>query len=452
MEINLYDYQREAVDRMLGESSYILADEMGLGKTIEALAEVKAWSDTNGIDHSPHVLVVTPNSAKSVWAEHCTILLPHWSVVVVESKTRQADLRRYSAGFLIVHWEGLRLMPELAKVDWDFVIADEAHWIKNRKTQRTKALKRIKRVTYRRALSGTPLVNKPDELWSILHWLFPKGFKSYWSFYEEYVYYIEHPQFGYKIFISAKNVEKLQEALSNFTIRRLKKDVLKELPDKYYTTVRLELGQKQAKAYREMKKESLAWLESQDIETPLPAPTVLAQLTRLRQFACGYAEVAEDGSVLMSEPSNKLDALMDILTSTEDSIVVFSQFKQLIKLAAKRMAEAGISFELMTGDTPDSKRGEVIRNFQDGKYQVFMATVQTGGIGITLTAASKCVFLDRSWSPAVNLQAEDRLHRIGQKNAVQIVLLQSRGTVDEAVEQKLDFKWQMIRSILGDDK
>jgi SNF2 family DNA or RNA helicase len=152
----------------------------------------------------------------------------------------------------------------------------------------------------------------------------------------------------------------------------------------------------------------------------------------------------------MSEPSSKLDALMELVGNMGDEpVVVFSQFKQLIRLAERRMVDAGISHVTFTGDTPERERGGMIEDFQEGKVRVFLATIQAGGVGITLHHASTAIFLDKTWSPAQNLQAEDRLHRIGQENAVQIINIAATKTVDQVVESTLQRKARWFREILG---
>ena len=182
---------------------------------------------------------------------------------------------------------------------------------------------------------------------------------------------------------------------------------------------------------------------------PVPAPVAVAKLTRLRQFAAAFAYRDDEGKMRMAEPSCKLDALMELLEDTDEPLVVYSQFKQLIRMAEKRLDDEKISYVSLTGDTPNEARGELVQKFQSGQSRVFLATTRAGGVGITLHRASTVVFLDRSWSPADNLQAEDRLHRIGQKNAVQVIVIQSNGTVDREVEARLELKWSWIRSILG---
>ena len=194
----------------------------------------------------------------------------------------------------------------------------------------------------------------------------------------------------------------------------------------------------------------VAWVgENQD--QPLIAPVVIARLIRLQQFAAAYMEPAPGGEGWsMSEPSSKLDALMDILDDSNEQVVVFSQFKQLIHLANRRLEKAKIPFVEVSGDIGPSQRGENVRRFQDGTARVFTGTIAAGGVGITLTASSTVIFLDRGWSPFLNLQAEDRLHRIGQKNAVQVIDLMAHNTVDLGRAQRLEQKWQWIRELLGD--
>jgi SNF2 family DNA or RNA helicase len=442
--VTLYPYQQEAVERMIASDSFLLADEMGLGKTVSSLWEIRERGRTQGVNR---VLIVCPKSVISVWTDHIAWLLP--KAEVYSSAQTMKPLGEHIQ-FVVTNYEQVRIHNgAYMRVFWDYVVSDEAHYLKNRKALRTRATKRL-RAKYKRALSGTPMVNRPDELWSILNWLYPSRFKSYWKYFEYFVRYVQlvGPHGSYKKIVGPKNVDELKEILEPFMLRRLKRDVLKELPEKYYTHLRVEMSSQQRRAYEEMRKESLAWVGSHEDE-PVPAPMVVARLTRLRQFAAAYAYRDDEGNMRMSEPSCKLDALMELLEDTEEPIVVYSQFKQMIKMAEVRLAKAKIPFVSLTGDTPNSERGNLVQRFQTGKVRVFLGTTKAGGVGITLHRASTVVFLDRSWSPADNLQAEDRLHRIGQKNAVQVIIIQSDAKVDQDVEAKLDLKWSWIKTILG---
>lgn len=444
--VTLYPYQQEAVERMIASESFLLADEMGLGKTVCALWEVRERGRTQGVNR---VLIVCPKSVISVWQDHIEWLLPKAEVYSSAQEMIRA-LQGQHIQFVVTNYEQVRINNSAyMRVFWDYVISDEAHYLKNRTALRTKSVKRL-RAKYKRALSGTPMVNRPDELWSILNWLYPQRFRAYWKYFEYFVRYVQlnGPHGSYKKIVGPKNTTELKEILEPFMLRRLKRDVLKELPEKYYTHVRVEMSPQQKRAYEEMRKESLAWVGQHEDE-PVPAPMVVARLTRLRQFAAAYAYRDDEGNMRMSEPSCKLDALMELLDDTEEPIVVYSQFKQMIKMAEVRLAKAKIPYVSLTGDTPNVERGSLVEAFQSGKARVFLGTTRAGGVGITLHKASTVVFLDRSWSPADNLQAEDRLHRIGQKNAVQVIIIQSDAKVDEDVEKKLDLKWSWIRTILG---
>lgn len=446
----LFPFQAEDVTKLQEVPQVGIFNEMGTGKTYEAIAlDVIRRGQTK--HYNPKTLVVAPLSVLSSWEEHFNELRPDLKTNVINPKRRH-DFLSAGADVYIMHWEAVRLIPELIKKPWCHIIADEAHRAKNRKAQQTKALKRVPG-QFRTAVTGTPLINRPDELWSILNWLYPKAFTSYWRFFNRYVdSEIDYAQGGqYRKIKGPKNEAELQEMMSDFCVRRLKKDVLKDLPDKYYTSIWVDLTPSQRRSYDEMKKEMIAWVGA-NRDQALIAPVVIAQLTRLQQFALASVELEADGHAVLSEPSSKVDALMQILEDNPDEqVVVFTQFTGMIKLVEARLKKKGISYGLLTGDVSQQQRAENVRAFQEGKTNVFLGTIAAGGVGITLTAASTVIFLDRSWSPALNQQAEDRLHRHGQTNAVQVVDIMARGTVDLGRKQRLELKWEWIRKVLGDE-
>ena len=439
------------------QKSALIANDMGTGKTYEAIArdlEIRNRLDGYNEFASAGTLVIAPlTTLESTWQYHFEELtaLP---VTVVNPKDRDGSWTDYLAsgnGVFCAHWQALRLMPDLAEIPWLHVIADECHNAKNRKAQQTRALKAIRSIGWKTAMSGTPVVNRPDELWSILNWLWPERYRSYWRFYRQYVEsqvdYARGRRF--ERVIGPKNTSQLRQEISPFFVRRRKQDVLKDLPDKYYTKIGVDLDPQQRKVYNQMQKHMIAWIGEQEEEL-LAAPVVIAQLTRLQQFACAYADIDDDGRVTLIEPSSKLDALMEVLDETDGQVVVFSRFKRLVRLAAARLRERQISYVVLTGDTEQALRSQLVSRFQGGGARVFLGTIAAGGVGITLHAASTIVFLDRDWSPALNLQAEDRLHRIGQKNAVQVIDIVARNTVDLGRNQRLELKTTWIRQILGD--
>ena len=192
-------------------------------------------------------------------------------------------------------------------------------------------------------------------------------------------------------------------------------------------------------------------ISQEETTLPLVAPVVIAQLIRLQQLAAAYVSFDEEYNTILSEPSAKLDVLMQILEDNPDEqVVIFTQFKQLVRLACERFTRAGIPFSIITGDIKAKDRRTAVADFQNCKTRVFIGTIGAGGEGITLTAASTVIFLDRDWSPARNAQAEDRLHRIGQKEAVQVVDIMAKNSIDIARFKKLEMKKDWIRRILGD--
>jgi SNF2 family DNA or RNA helicase len=189
----------------------------------------------------------------------------------------------------IVHWQVLRLMPELADIEWFHVIGDECHALQNRKSKQTLAAKKLK-AYYKTGLSGTPAYDKPDDLWNILNWLYPKFWSSFWRYYNEHVLFVESN--GYRVIVGVHNVEKLQQEMSGFYLRRRKQDVLLDLPDKYYTEIQVPLDPKQKRAYDTMKRDMLAWVGENENE-PIAAPVVIAQLTRMQQFSDAFGELEQ---------------------------------------------------------------------------------------------------------------------------------------------------------------
>lgn len=474
--MKLYPFQMEAVNRFENTTSVLIADDMGLGKTVEAIALDlrRRTKQITGNQSQAKTLIVAPLSVLGAWEEHLQLLWPGTSVCVINPKNRQEliDKLKWTYCYYIIHWEALRLIEELRDVEWWHIIADEVHRAKNRKAQQTLGLKKLK-AKYKTGLSGTPADNNPQDLWSILNWLYPKQWTSFWSYTRYYVKIQTHNRGicmaegcggmhkqQFQKVCGVAHVDELMDAMKDYYIRRLKEDVINDLPDKYYTMRKVSLQPEQRRIYNQMRSDMLAWVGKHQHE-PIAAPIVIAQLTRLKQFALSYAKLAKvmrrkDGetrevlTVQLSEPSTKLDAVMEILADTTEQVVVFSESKQIINLLDLRLEKAGISHVLLTGDTSQPDRVANIDAFQSGRVQVFAGTIAAGGIGITLTAASTVIFLDRTWNPSQNRQAEDRLHRIGQKSAVQVIDLVARDTVDGGRLQMVRLKWEWLKTLLGD--
>lgn len=457
--MQLFPFQAEAVEKLRLVKSILIGDEMGLGKTIEAIA-IDLSRRADFPDLKLKTLVVCPLAMVSSWTKAWFQWAPDLRILPINNKDRSHFLSELTDDWhdvFICHWPALRLMPELNDVPWFHVIADEAHAMQNRNSKQSKALKEIP-AGYKSALTGTPAFDKPDDLWSILNWLYPRHWSSYWKYYNEHIMFTNFN--GYKTIIGVNNPQQLQKEMDGFYIRRRKEEVLTDLPDKYYTEINVDLLPQQAKAYKSMKENMLAWIGEHENE-PVVAPIVVAQLTRLQQFAVAFAEVREvvrrngesEYKMVLSEPSSKLNAVMDVIEAKNgEPVVVFSQFAQVIELLCARLAEKSISYGKFIGATPANERARIISNFQDRKIQVFAGTIAAGGVGITLTAASTIIFTDRSWSAALNLQAEDRLHRIGQKSAVQVIDIIANETIDAARIKIIQRKWKWIARLIGDSQ
>lgn len=475
--------QRAGIDFLTEHPHSLLADEMGSGKTVQAISTVYEYQlrlpdGGNPIDNPEeyNFLVVCPNSVTGVWERE----LRKWvgddvPITIIDAKTKPKRIAQLeqAQGWVIVNWEKLRIMPELAKRDWDAVIADESHRAKNRKAQQTKALWKLT-APVQLALSGTPIMNDPGELWPVLRWLRPEQYTSYWAFY--YNYTDEYT--GYKgrhVVLGVKNADALRFELSDKMVRRTKREIHADIPEKLPPDVReIPMKPKQAKLYEEAEK--AFWLEivqeaqerdaaegtdanvtairnimdapELDVETlRLMLPNSASRLVRQRQIATSPAVLGGP------DDSGKLDALIEIIEDEPDRpFVVFAWYKDTVRLIAERLRQKKISVETFTGDTPADHREQIAEDFQAGEFRVIVLTIMAGGVGIDLFRASTCIFVEQDWVPAINNQAIDRLHRKGQTDDVQAIFLQSRGTVDTGrIAPKNKLKEAIVTSILGDE-
>lgn len=329
------------------------------------------------------------------------------------------------------------------------LLVHNCHKIQERKTKTSIALKKIP-THFKTGLSGTPAYDKPDDLWSVLNWLYPKQWSSYWKYFDRYVLWVNYK--GYKEVIGVSNQDELQERIDSYYIRRKKEDVLKDLPPIYYTEHTVELDPKQKRAYNAMRDDMLAWIGERE-DQPVNAQVVIVQLTRLMQFACAFGEIDENGKVKLTDPSSKIDVIIDILLSTDEKVVVFSQFSKVIDLLCARLDKTKIMNSKYTGQTKPSDREKALENFIEGNSRVFACTLGAGGTGIDglQTVCNTGIFIDRDWSHSINNQAIGRLDRIGQKNPIQIIDIIADHTIDNKRIGDINFKWDMIKKLLGED-
>lgn len=431
--------QRTGVDFLHQAWDAVLGDDMGLGKTVQAIAALE-------LSDSYPALVVCPKSVKQTWADEYAKWAPHRDVLVA-SKPRDFTA---TPDVLVVNWESLRTHSRLAGYgsirltekdreekalnrDWAVVVADEAHRAKNPTAKQTRALWGIGRTARRRiAMTGTPVANEPQDFWSLLHFIAPDEWPSRSSFMDRYCLMTSALWGGVEVLgLRPDTKDEFYRAVDSRFLRRSKELVARDLPPKTYVTRETPMSSKQARAYKQMCDSQVAWLGDDAVAAFDP----LTVLTRQLQFAAAYAEVTGE-TVTLQDPSCKVDGVLDLLEDmpSSEQLVVFAQSRQLIDLCEVRLIKNGVTCGRVTGSENEQQRNAAVRRFQSGDLRVILLTLGAGSTGITLTSASTLCFLQRSFNQVDNLQAEDRVHRIGQAaETVTIVDLITPGTVEETV-------------------
>ena len=449
----LYDFQRVGTDFLSKTKGAILADDMGLGKTIQSIATV----DNIG---AKKVLVICPASLKLNWENEIEKWLPNTKTSVISgTKEKKLEKLKKDARFYIINYASIReksrakidgkwtkidnpIFKKLHSQKWGAVIFDEAHRIKNRKSQQTKAahklIKKGERVYH---LTGTPIMNSPEEIWSLLHSLDSQKFSSFWRFVNTHCEVWDNG-FGKEIG-GAKNPKEFRELLKPYMLRRVKEEVVEDMPDLTINQRWVELEDKQQKIYDQMEKRMVA--EFSEGET-VAAPIIISKIMRLKQISVSPQLIDQKKEY----KSAKINALFDIIDGAgEQKVVVFTQYQEAAKLVANKLEKQGIGYGMIHGGVDQDKRqGEVDRFQNDPNCKVFVATIKAGGLGITLTAGSIAVFLDKDWTPANNNQAIDRLHRIGQESNVTVVELLAKNTIEEYIEKMLEDKQETFDTLI----
>lgn len=471
----LRPFQRAGIKFLATAKQACCADDMGLGKTVQA---IKALEEIG--DESFPALIVCPNSMKFVWAEEYGTWAPWRRVVVINGSKKQRTeqitaLRDGEYDVAVINWEGLRghtriesyssirltdddkTEKELNDVPLKTIVADEAHRAKDPRAKQTRALWWLgKSAENRIALTGTPIANSPEDGWSIMRFVSPKEFPAKSRFIDRYALQSWNMFGGLEIVgLKSETKDELFSILDPRFIRRTKEAVLPQLPPKTYITRTVELPPKQRKAYDQLRKEMIAELDS----GILLATNPLTRLIRLLQLASAYGEISEDGKVILTDPSCKCDALLEVVEELGDQqAVVFAESKQLINLAAKRLQRAkphgpDIVVSVITGDVDPTTREIERQNFISKKSKIMLMTLATGGTGLSFPGCSTAVFLQRSFNAVYNLQAEDRIHGIGrgvEGEASTIIDIVSRDTAEERVHEVRAEKAEMSEEFVRD--
>lgn len=438
--------------------------EMGCYKTTTAL-----WLAEEliaGLPQSatrPSILYLSSRTGKTPVLEVLPFVLPDWQhhLIAADGLTFLNEHKNPTGPALYLgHYDLLQKRGRFAKVlyghKWSMVIADEAHKFKSPKTQTTRAVWKLQ-TKYKHLMTGSPFANNIGELYSLLHWLAPGEFQSYNEFISEYGIMTMNNT-GYEKLsnrIPTHKVSEVKGLIDRFGVRHTKMELFADLPDLYPPEkLTVDLNATQRRMYLEFRRDMEA--EDQYGEHIL-TPTELARLTRLRQLtaATPYKEDEYYDEQLkrvvyrirLEEPSSKLDALMEKLEDTGRPMVIFSCFNDPLHLLRKRLDKKKITYIHMEQKDGDITRAEKVGVFQKTNTQVFMAGIKLAGESITLTKADTVVFIDREWNPQRNEQAIARCWRPGQKNAVQVIYIEARNTVDQKVEADIFGKmvtWNQI--------
>jgi superfamily II DNA or RNA helicase len=451
LRAELRPYQKEGFDFLCHLTSLglggILADDMGLGKTLQTLTWLAWLREQHAADPKPS-LVICPASVLHNWRREAEKFTPGCKVLVLESGAARHNLRKQipQHDLIVTNYALLRRdLEELQKFDFRAVILDEAQFIKNPGAQVTTAVKQI-RSEQRLALTGTPIENRLTDLWSIVDFVQPGYLGSAAHFHDVY-----EPQGESEEGIAARRIarRRLSSRLRPLLLRRLKLQVAKDLPERIEQRRDCELDKEQRTLYLAELRRSRDQVMQTVAEKGIGQSKlqVLAALTRLRQICCHPRLVGSDAL------SGKTEALMELvvpLVERGEKILVFSQFVQMLKIIEAVCQTRQIPTHMLTGET--KQRQDVVNAFQaDDRAGVFLLSLRAAGTGLNLTTASYVILYDPWWNPAVEAQAIDRSHRIGQTRTVNAYRLIAPGTVEEKIWELQQRKSQTIADVLGEE-
>tara|TARA_R110001583_G_scaffold167907_1_gene320705 strand:- start:169 stop:1620 length:1452 start_codon:yes stop_codon:yes gene_type:complete len=465
-----YQHQLETLQESYHRNLFALFLEMGLGKSkilldnagilfeegkisglliVSPKGNLRNW-DVNEVNkHLPdrikrNVLVWQPN--------HTQKWLHDFKTMVNEPSEGQLNIFLVNVeAFATV--KACKFVEEFMVTHDVMMAVDESTTIKNPKAKRTKHLIKLAPLAdYRRILTGFPITKAPLDLYSQCYFLSPNllGFSSFYAFQARYAI-TERKQMGRHAFqqiVGFQKLEELQQSIKDFSIRKIKDECL-DLPEKVYVRRHIELTPEQQSVYRSMKREALMVLGEELFSTM----NVLTQLMRLQQVVAGSLRSPETGETIILK-NNRVQAVLDLLEETSGKVVIFAVFQTDIQELERAITEkfGQGSVASYYGKTPQDERQNIIEKFQDpdSELRYFVSNPQTGGRGITLTEASTMIFYSNSYDLELRVQAEDRIHRIGQERSCTYVDLVSQGTVDEQILKNLLSKVKISNEVLGE--
>lgn len=434
LNLPLYDYQRIGVGFICTGRNIIIADQPGLGKTLQSLGATR-------IRNARKVLIFAPKTAKKTWKDEIQkwLKLPDDEVVVVGGSPKQreeqwsGDYTYYIANYHLL----LRDLIAMKKIDWDFVIADEATDVSNPDAKMTKALKKLKSKN-KVALTGTPISNTIKDLWSIADWVCPKLLGTFSEFQKEYCLKDE-----YGSIIGYKNLEKLRAKIDPYFIRRLKSDVLTELPPKTYENVYSEFSPEENRLYTAIQEEIMHELVAMEMTDRRFLSKALVKMLRLKQMT-GSSELVNGKNV--STKLDDLKKLLQIILSNNEKAIIFTQFRSMADILIRELSEYNPL--LIAGGVSEEERGQNQDAFNEDDTHKLLIMTSAGSRSLNLQRASYVIHYDLPWSISQTEQREDRAHRNGQTQNVTIYRMLVRGSVDEYNLHVLDSKQKISDRLL----
>ena len=420
---NLRPYQTEGFAWM-SRLAYLgcgacLADEMGLGKTIQALALI--------LDQAKHgpCLVLAPTSVCHNWVAEIQHFAPTLNCVSFSNSDRKKTLDKLKSFDLLITSYGLLQQEEeiLTAKQWQVIVLDEAQAIKNMSTKRSKAAMNL-RGRFKLITTGTPLENNLGELWNLFQFINPGILGSISSFNRHFAVPIERDK--------KRDVQKrLKKIIGPFILRRLKSQVLDDLPPRTEINYQVDLSPEETTFYESLRREALENLETNE-RNQNHHMLILAGIMRLRQACCNPGIIAPELAIKSSKLAI-FEKLIDELLLNRHKVLVFSQFVSHLTILRNFLDKKEINYKYLDGSTPPKERKKRVESFQAGEGDIFLISLKAGGLGLNLTAANYVIHMDPWWNPAVEDQASDRIHRIGQKRPVTIYRLITKGTIEEKI-------------------
>jgi superfamily II DNA or RNA helicase len=443
LQAELRDYQVDGYNWLARLAQWgvgaCLADDMGLGKTLQALALILARAPQGP------TLVIAPTSVCMNWIDEAKRFAPTLNIKLFGSGDRAALLDGVQPFDLVIASYGLLQLeaPMFAKVKWHTIVLDEAQAIKNTATKRSHAVMALQG-DFRMVATGTPLENHLGELWNLFRFINPGLLGTSDQFQLKFAGPIERAQ--------DKRAEagarvRLRRLIQPFILRRTKAQVLSELPPRTEIVLPVDLTQEEAALYESLRRDALEKLASMEGPDSQKSIQILAEMMKLRRACCNPQLVAPE----LGLQSSKLMAfarLLDELLENKHKVLVFSQFVDHLTLIRKHLDERGIGYQYLDGATPMKERKKRVDAFQGGTGDVFLISLKAGGVGINLTAADYVIHMDPWWNPAVEDQASDRAHRMGQLRPVTIYRLVTRHTIEEGIVELHKHKRDLADSLL----